>query len=167
MFEMRRLRIDEEPRRHREGWPLGRLGKPGESERTPETYRPAQDSSGQFDHARKLARAAGQHHAPARLGRKGRCRQTVANHLQYLLDAWLDDAYQRSARDELRWLALVIAERRHGDHVALIRAARQNTAIDRLDSLGIGDARVEPARQVHRDVRSAKREAIGMHESSA
>ncbi len=72
------------------------------------------------------------------------------------------------ARHELRRLALVVVDRRHRDHVALIAMPPdEHTAIERLDSLGVGDAGVEAARDVHGDVVAAEREAVGVHEVAA
>ena len=67
--------------------------------------------------------------------------------------------HERSARNELRRLALVIIDRRYRDHVALIRSTAQNTAINRFDSLSVGDTGVETASQIHGHVVAAKREA--------
>ena len=70
------------------------------------------------------------------------------------------------ARNELRGLALVVVDRRHRDHVALVRCAGEHAAVERLDSLGIGDAGVEAAGEVHGDVAAAEREAVGMDEAA-
>ena len=112
-------------------------------------------------------RTAGQDDAAARLGGEGRRREPVAHHFQNLLDARLDDVHERRAGHELRLLALVFADRRHRDHVALVRSADQHTAIERLDSLGIGDAGVQPARKVEGHVVAAERETFRMDEAAA
>ena len=93
--------------------------------------------------------------------------EPVAHHFKDFLDARLDDVHQRRARYELRLLALVVAQRRHRDHVALVRTPGQHSAIKRLDSLGVGDAGVEPAGDVHGDVVAAQRETVEMNEPSA
>ena len=38
-------------------------------------------------------------------------------------------------------LAVVVIDRRHRDHVALVGAAGEHAAVERLDALGVGDAR--------------------------
>ena len=43
----------------------------------------------------------------------------------------------------------------------------EHTAIERLDSLGVGDARVQSARDIHGDVMAAQRETFQMNEPSA
>ena len=72
--------------------------------------------------------------------------------------------HQRGARYELRGLVLIFADGRDGDHVALIRAADQHAAIERLDPLGIGDAGVQTACNVGGHVMAAERKAFQMHE---
>ena len=111
MFEMRRLRIDQQSGRDGEGRPLGRFRQTGNSERPADADRTAEDARRKFRQAGELARAAGQHHAAARLGRERRRRQPVAHHFENLLDARPDDAHQRRARHELRRLAIVVADR--------------------------------------------------------
>ncbi len=43
----------------------------------------------------------------------------------------------------------------------------EHAAVQRLDALGIGDAGVEPAGDIHGDVMTAEREAIAVHEAAA
>ena len=64
----------------------------------------------------------------------------------------------------MRLFALVLAQRRHRDHVALVRPPGEHTAIKRFDSLGVGDAGVQPAGNIHGDVMAAQREAFQMNE---
>ena len=59
------------------------------------------------------------------------------------------------------------AARGKRDHVALVHAAGQHTAIERLDSLGVIKAGRQSARQIHGDVIAAEREAVGMDEPAA
>src|SRR6266508_2140205 len=67
----------------------------------------------------------------------------------------------------MRRLALVVVHRRHRNHIAFVRSPGEYAAVERLEALGIGDASVEAAREVHRYVPAAKREPIGMHEPGA
>ena len=60
-----------------------------------------------------------------------------------------------------------LADGRNRDHVAFVRSTDQHTAIERLDSLGIGDARVQSARDVKSDVVSAQRETFRVNEAAA
>ena len=106
-------------------------------------------------------------HAPARLRSKRRIGQAVAHHFKNLLDARLDDPHERGARNELRRFSLIILDRRYRDHVALIRAPGQNTAINRFDSLSVGNAGVETAGQIHGHVLPAERKAVGVDEFTA
>src|SRR6185312_10546688 len=113
-------------------------------------------SRGKIGEARKLAGAAGEHHASARLRGKRRGGKPVAHHFQDFLDPRLDDAHKRLARDELRRLALIVADWRHRDHVPFIRSTGQNTAINRFDSLSIRNAGVKAAVEIHGHVITAK-----------
>src|ERR1700692_2140384 len=99
---------------------------------------------------------------PARLGGERRRREPVADCFEYFLDAGLDDAYERGTRNKLRRFPLIVPDRRYGDHIALVRPAGEHTAIQRLDSLGVGDARIEAAGQIRGHVPAAQREAVGV-----
>ena len=141
--------------------------QPGNAERAADADRPVENARGKLRQSGELARAAGEDGAGARLGRERRGRETVADHFENFLDPRLDDAHQTRARHELRRLAVVVVDRRHRDHVALVRSSREHAAVERLDSLGIRDTSVQPACQVHRDVVAAEREAVGMDEAAA
>src|SRR4051812_49780431 len=106
MFEVRRLRIDEQARRGRKGGTFCFLGKTCDPERATDAHRPSKDLRREFDHAGELAGATSQDHAPARLGGKWRRLETVAHHFEDFLDARLDDTHELGARDELRAVAL-------------------------------------------------------------
>src|SRR5262245_43339738 len=97
MLEMCHLGIDQQSRRDGECRSLRLFRKPGNSERPPDPHRAAEDLSRQPGKPRELARAAGQHHAPARLGRERRRRQAVADPFQDLLDPRLDDRHEIGA----------------------------------------------------------------------
>ena len=168
MFEMRRLRIDQQAGGDREGRPLGRLRQPGDAERPADADRPVEDARGELRQAGELAGAAGQDDARARLGRERRSREAVAHHFQNFLDARLDDAHQTARAT--RTAAARARRRRPRGTVIMSRSsepAAEHAAIERLDSLGIGDAGVQAARQVHGDVVAAEREAVGMDEAAA
>src|SRR5580704_10139832 len=137
MLEMRELRIDQETRRHRESRPLGRLRHCRNAERPADAHGPAQDAGRKVGKPRELARAAGEDDAAAGPRRKRGSREAVANDLEDLLGARLDDARQHRPRHEARCLTVIPARARHGDHVALIRSSGEHTAIERLDSLGV------------------------------
>ena len=64
----------------------------------------------------------------------------------------------------MRRLMLVIPNWRYGNHVSLIRASGQNTAINRFDSLSVSNRGVETAGEIHGHVIAAKGEAVGMDE---
>src|SRR3984885_9385399 len=121
VLEMRRLRIDQKSGGDGECRALGRVRQSGNAERPADSNRPAEHARGQIRQAGELAGAAREDDAAARLGREGRSCQPVAHHFQNFFDARLDDADQRRPRDELRGLALVLACRRHRDHVAFVR----------------------------------------------
>src|SRR5262249_6891167 len=108
MLKMRRLRIDQQSRRDGKCGPLCFLRQSGHAERSPDPHRTAQNLRGELGHAGELARSAGEHHAPAWLGRERRRREAIAHHFQYFLDAWLDDAGEACTRNEMRRLAFVI-----------------------------------------------------------
>src|SRR5215475_10245118 len=167
MFEMCRLRIDQQSRRNGECRSLRFVGQSGNAERSPDPHLPAEYLRCELRKAGKLARSAGEHHASAWLGPKRRGCQAIAHHLQDLFDARLDDARDLRARDEMRCLALVIVHRRHRNHVAFVGSAREHAAIERLDALGIGDACIEAAGEIHGHVPAAEREAVGMDETPA
>src|SRR4051794_37575229 len=143
MFEMHRLRIDEQTRRHRKGRSFGFLRQPRNAERPADAHGPAENLPGQLHQSGELTGAAGENHPAARLGRERRVRQPVTNHLQNFFDPRLDDAHKRRARDELRRFAIVVVARRNRDHVALVRTSRQHAAIQGLDSLGVGNAGIQ------------------------
>src|SRR6266568_968095 len=150
LFEMRHLRIDQKPGRDRERRAFGGFGQAGDAERTADPHPASEDAGGDLGQARELARSSGQHHARARVRRERRSGETVAHHLQNLLDPWADDAYQRRARDDVRRLALVLADRRHGDHVAIVRRAADGAAVQRLDPFGIDDLGGQAAGELRR-----------------
>ena len=72
-----------------------------------------------------------------------------------------------AARDtDPRRFAFIPTERRHLDHIPLVRSPGQYTAIERLDSLGIVHAGVEAAGDVEGDVAAAERESVGVDEAA-
>src|SRR5262249_53928879 len=154
-FKWRRMRLAEQAGRYGEGRACGRLRQTGQPKRAANTNGAPQYAPGEIGKTGELARTAGQHHTPARLRRKRRRGETVPHHFQDLLNTRPDDSHERSARDELRRLALVILDRWHRDHVAFIPAPGQNTAINRLDSLSVGNAGVKTSGQVHSHVMAA------------
>src|SRR5215831_8992298 len=149
MLEMRRLRIDQQSRGDSECSSLCLLRQSGDAEWPSHSHRTAQDLRGQFGYTGELARSSGQYDAPARLGRERRCRQAIAHHFEYFLDARLDDAGEACARHKMRRLAFVTVDRRHGDHVALVGTAGKHAAVERFEAFGVGNARVEAAGQIH------------------
>ena len=64
------------------------------------------------------------------------------------------------------WLAgsSVVADRRHGEDLALVGGMRQRAAMHRLQPLGILDPRREPAGDVVGDVLAADGDGVGMDE---
>ncbi len=68
MLEVGELRIDQEPGRDREGRPLGRLRQCADAERAADTHLAIEDMGREIGEAGQLARAAGEDHAPARVG---------------------------------------------------------------------------------------------------
>ena len=122
---------------------------------------------GKLRQSGELAGAAGEDRAGARLGRERRSREAVSHHFENFLDPRLDDAHQTRTGYKLRRLAVVVVDRRHRDHVALVRPPREHAAVERLDSFCIRDTSVQPACQVHRDVVAAEREAVAMGEAAA
>src|SRR5258708_1659293 len=102
MLKMRRLRVDQQPRRDGECRPLRFLRQSGNAERSPEPHRAAQNLRGKLGHAGELARPAGKHHAPARLGCERPSRQAIADHFQYFFHAWLDDAGEALTLHQMR-----------------------------------------------------------------
>src|SRR4051812_42451612 len=167
VFEMHRLRIDEQTRRHRKGRSFGFLRQPRNAERPADAHRPAENLPGQLYQSGELTGAAGENHPAARLGRERRVRQPVTNHFQNFFDPRLDDAHKGRARDELRRFAVVVVARRNRDHVALVRTSRQHAAIQGLDSLGVRNAGIQSARQIERHVVAAERKAVDMNEAAA
>src|SRR6516162_10124523 len=160
MFEMRRLGVDQQPCRHGEGCALGGVREAGDAKRPADAHRAAEHARGKVRQAGELARAAGQHHMAAAFGSERRRGETIAHHFENLFDARLDDLIQCRARHELSLVALVVVKRRHRDHVALVGAAGDDAAVQRLDALRVGDAGVQTARDVHGDVLAAQREAL-------
>src|SRR5262252_8900728 len=101
---------------------------------------------------------------PSPIARDRTCGQAVAHHFEDFLDAWLDDADQSCARDQLRLFALMLFRRWHRDHVTFVRSSAKHSAIKRFDSLGVSNPGVQSARQVHGDVMAAEREAVDVNE---
>src|SRR3984893_8082319 len=118
MFQMRDLRIDQQAGGGGESRPLGFLRQSGNAERAADTDRPIEDTGGQIGETVQLARASGQDYAPARLRRKRRGRESVADHFEYFLDAGLDDANERGTGNKLRRLPVIVPDWRYGDHIA-------------------------------------------------
>src|SRR5262249_39314192 len=160
VFEMRRLRIDQQPRGGGEGRPFGGVGQTRDAERTADPDRAAEDAGSELRQADQLAGAAGEDHATTRLGSKPRPGEPVADHFGNLLDTRLDDSGQDRTRDELWRLTLFAPNGLNRDHVALVRASGQHTAIKRLDSLGVVNTCRESAREIHGDVVAAESESI-------
>src|SRR6202023_259785 len=102
----------------------------------------------QVGEAAQLARAPGQDHVPARLGGKRRRREPVADHLEYFLDAGLDDADEGGTGNKLRRLPIIMPDWRYRDHIALVSSPGEHTAIQCLDSLGVDEARIEAAGKI-------------------
>src|ERR1700722_9502704 len=96
VFEMRRLRIDQEAGRDREGRALGVLRQAADAERPADSYRARENAGGELGQAGELARPAREHDARARLGRERRIGEPVAHHFEDLFHPRLDDA--REAR---------------------------------------------------------------------
>src|ERR1700728_2230771 len=117
VLEVRRLRINKKACCHRKGRALGRVPQPADAQRTSDAYRPAENAGGEIGQSRQLARAPGDDHTATRLARERRRGEAVAHHFENLLHARLDDAHERGPRCELRLLALVLADRRHRDHL--------------------------------------------------
>src|SRR5215469_2455285 len=164
MFEMRRLWVDEQARRDRKGRSLGRIRSAGDPQRAPKPYWAAEQPGRQFRQSVELAGSAGQDHVTAPVGRDRACGQAVTDHFKDFLDPWSDDVHYRRPRYELRLLALVLVQRRNGDHVAFVRSSAKHSAIKRFDSLGVGNPSVQATRQVHGDVVSTKRETVDVNE---
>src|SRR6516225_7416541 len=167
VFKMRNLRVDQETGRGREGGALGGLRHSGNAERPGDADRPIEDAGGEIGEPAQLAGAAGQDHVCARFDGEGRGGQPIAHDFEDLLDARLDDANDRGAGSELGSVALVMPGRRYGDHIALIRPAGQHSAIQRLDSLSVGEVGVEPLGEVGGHVAAAEREAVDVDETPA
>ena len=117
MFEMRRLRVDKQARRNREGGPLNRIRRTGNAERTSEPHRASDQPGRQFRQPVELAGATSENHVPPPIAHDRACGQTVAHHFKNFLDAWFDDAHQSRARHQLRLFALMLFERRDRDQV--------------------------------------------------
>src|SRR5262245_7727605 len=164
LFEMRHLGVDQEPGRDRECRTFGSLGQSRDAERPAHAHPARENARGGLGQPRELARAAGQHHARTRIRRKRRGGEPVAHHFQNFLDAGADDAHEGGAGDDVRRLALVLADRRHRDHVAIVRGAGDRASVQRLDAFGVGELGVQAARQIHGDVIAAEREGIRIDE---
>src|SRR5579862_257124 len=82
MFEMRRLRINQQSRRDSEGRALGGVRQSGNAERPSDAYRPAENASGKIRQSGKLARTAGHDDAAALLRRERRSGKPVAHHFK-------------------------------------------------------------------------------------
>src|SRR5215213_407217 len=156
---MRDLRIDEEPDRRREGRPLGGLRHALDAERPTDPDLPLQNLLGEIGKPDELAAAPGQHDPAAGLRGKARVLEALADELEDLLEARLDDAHELRLRQVVRNVTLVLVDLVDGDHVAVVRARRDAGAVERLEALGGGDPGREPARDVHRDVVAAGEDA--------
>src|SRR5271169_784137 len=161
---MRRLRINEETARHGKSRAFGGVRRAGNAERAPDAHLAAENARGQIRQPGELAGAAGEDDMAPPVGAERRGRQPVADHFQYFFDARLDDVDQRGAGYQLRLLALVVAQRRHRDHVTLVRPPVQHSAIKRFDSLGVRHAGVESARDIHGDVMAAEGETLDVNQ---
>ena len=65
------------------------------------------------------------------------------------------------------WLAcalVLLADLRHGDHLALVGGRGDGVAIERLHPLGMGERRREAARDVVGDMAAAHRHGVGEDE---
>src|SRR4029077_20238357 len=123
VFEVRGLRVDQQAGRDCKRRPFRRFRQARDAERPADAHRTAENMRGEFRQSGHLTGTAGDDDAPARFGREGRGFEPVADHFQNSLDARLDEILERGAGHELRVIALVLADRRHRDHVALVRAA--------------------------------------------
>src|ERR1051326_339332 len=72
LFEVRHLRVDQEPGRDREGRTFGGLGQAGDAERTADPPPGTENAGGDLRQAGELARPAGEHHARAGVRRERR-----------------------------------------------------------------------------------------------
>src|SRR6266498_4952793 len=70
LFEMRHLRIDQEPGRDRERRALGGFGKSRDAERTADPHPASENAGGDLRQSGELARASRQHHASPRVRRE-------------------------------------------------------------------------------------------------
>ena len=82
-------------------------------------------SAGELAHAVQLAGAAGQHDAAAGELVEAASLEAVAHQLEGLLEARLDDADQHRFRHVVGVAVLLLADQRHGDHLALVGAATE------------------------------------------
>ena len=131
-----------QPQRRRPGpWPLP--ASPEMPSGRPMRTGRFEDAGGKLRQSGQLACAAGQNRAGARLVRERRSRQAVSDHFENLLDPRLDDAHQTRTRHELGRLAVVVIDRRHRNHVALVRSSREHAAVERFDSFCIRDTSVQ------------------------
>src|SRR5258707_15694559 len=118
---MRKLRIDERARRHRESRSPGDCRQPRNAERTTDANRPPKDAGCKLGKSGELTRPSREHHAAARFCGKRRERKTVTHHLEDLLGARLDDGRELGSRHETWRFTVLAADDRYGDHVAFIR----------------------------------------------
>ncbi len=88
----------------------------------------------------------------------------VAYEFQRLFDASANDARDQSARHVRRLVAVVFADRRNRNDIALVRAVRKRRTVHDLQTLGILDAGGQAARQIGRDVVAAKADGVRMDE---
>src|SRR5215216_4660493 len=164
---MRDLRIDEEPDRGREGRPFGGLRHALDAERPADPDLPLQNLLGEIGKPDELAATSGQYDPAAGLRGEARVLEALADELEDLLEARLDDAHELRLRQVVRNVALVLVNLVDGDHVAVVRARRDAGAVERLEALGGGDPGREPARDVHRDMVTADRDGVGVDEVAA
>src|SRR5579883_1853468 len=164
VLEMRRLWINQETGSDRKGRALDHIGRSRNAERPADADLPAENPRRQIRQSGELAAAAGQNDMAARIGRQRAIGKPIAYHFQNFLDARLDDAHQCGARHQLRLVALVVAQRRHCDHVTFVGPSAHHTAIKRFDSLGVGHSGIEPPGDVHGDVMADERKTVGMYQ---
>src|SRR5258708_11977024 len=128
---MRKLRIAQKRRRHRESRSPGDFRQPGNAERTTDATRTPKDAGCKLGKSGELTRPSREHQAAARFRGKRRERETVANHLEDLLGARLDDARELGPRHETWPITVLAADHRYGDHVAFIPPSPSHTALHR------------------------------------
>ena len=109
----------------------------------------------------QLAGAAGQHDAAAGDLVEAARLEPVAHQLEGLLEARRDDADQQRFRHVIDVAVLLLADLRHGDHLALVERRGDRAAEQRLQPLGMGQRRRQAARDVVGDVHAADRDRVG------